>query len=83
MSVDNDIIKAKFYLYGLDSDSSEESRVFKEDLLSSIKNNSLNSFNYLYADNDLVSIEEKEIKFKEIPNGEYFKYQLISINTRN
>ncbi len=84
ISVNNDIINAKLYLYSIDAEDREEEEMFKKNLVSSIKNKSLEDFNYYLSQSEssYATIEEKNVSFKEIPNGEYFKYQLISINTK-
>lgn len=84
LSVNNDIINAKLYLYKVGSEDREDEEMFRKSLIASINNNTLEDFNYFsnQSESIYINIEEKDISFKEIPNGKYFKYQLISINTK-
>lgn len=84
VSVNNDIINAKVYLYTVDSEDREDEEMFKKNLIASIKNNSLEDFNYFSVQSEslYINIEEKDVSFKELPDGKYFKYQLISIDTK-
>lgn len=84
INVNDGIITAKLYLYSVEAESKEIEELIKENLIHSIKNKTLDLFNYYFYESDKYEgkIEEKEIVFKEIPDGNYFKYQLISINTK-
>lgn len=77
IEVNGDIISAKIYLYDNDFENQEEEFNFKNRLISSINSNNLSSFN-----NTLSYYEEKNIRFKEIPDGDFFKYQILYVSTK-
>lgn len=72
-----EIINAKIYLYDNDFETKQEEEKFKNSLINSLNSNNLISFN-----KTLSNYEEKIIKFKEIPNGDFFKYQVLYVTTR-
>ncbi len=73
----NGIITAKIYLYDLETDTTEEEKNIKNKLLMSINNGNLKSFN-----SSVENYEEKHITFKELPKGDFFKYQILSVLTK-
>ena len=70
-------ITAKIYLYDYDFETESEKEKFKNNLINSINRNNLINFN-----KTLPYYKEKNIKFKEIPDGDFFKYQVLSITTK-
>lgn len=48
-----------------------------------LKNNKYDEFNLKFINEYNGTVNEKNVKFKEIPDGKFFKYKLISIETLN
>ena len=82
IGVKNGIITATLYLYSIDITDRETEESFRKNLIASINNNTLEDFDYYFNQSEIGESQEKEIVFKEIPDGNYFKYQLISIHTK-
>ncbi len=82
INVNDGIINATLYLYSIETEDKETEESFKKNLIASINSNTLDDFDYYFNQSEMGSSKEKEIIFKEIPEGDYFKYQLISIHTK-
>lgn len=75
-------IVLSLYRYSVNIEKQEEETLLKDNINNAIKNNNIDEFNNEITNNYYGKIEEKEIKFKELSRGKYFKYQLVSISSR-
>ncbi len=82
ISSDNNIVNANIYKYKVAIYDKETENKLKDKVKEVIKNNNYNDFNNLIVNNYNGKIEEKSIQFIEKSKGEYFKYQIVSINTK-
>ncbi len=79
---DRNNIVLNLYRYNVDIDEQDDENILKDKINNVIKNNKIEEFNNDFIDIYSGEIEEKEIKFKELNRGKYFKYQLVSISSR-
>lgn len=79
---DRNNIVLNLYRYNVDIDEQDDENILKNKINNVIKNNKIEEFNNDFIDIYSGEIEEKEIKFKELNRGKYFKYQLVSISSR-
>lgn len=79
---DRNNIVLNLYRYNVDIDEQDDENILKDKINNVIKNNKIKEFNNDFIDIYSGEIEEKEIKFKELNRGKYFKYQLVSISSR-
>ena len=75
------IDKLNIYEYLIDIDDKDIEESLIKDFVRSLDSNDINNFNETFINDYGFEILEKKIKFREIKDGEFFKYQLISMNT--
>lgn len=75
------VITCNLYYYSIYTNEEGKEETVSNLLLKSLQNNELDKFNTTFENDYNGVVENKIVKFKENPNGDYFKYSLISIKT--
>lgn len=73
----DDIVECNLYYYSVYSNEEDIEEELANLLKININSNNLQNFNEIFEQKYNGYIEEKTIKFVEIPNGRFFKYQLL------
>mgnify|MGYP004641736911 FL=1 len=79
--IKSDIVELNIYEYLIDTDDRDIEESLIKDFVRSLDSNDINNFNETFINDYGFEILEKKIKFREIKDGDFFKYQLISMNT--
>lgn len=83
INIENNYIKGNFYYYSFYTNDMETENEIKSLLENSIWNNSIKDFNEIFINQYHGDIEEKNVKFEELPKGKYYKYKLVSMETKD
>ena len=81
ITVDNDIITLNGYLYSFEVDSEDIEKDIKNSLVNSVNSGDFSGVNNI-IENYYGYVEEKIVRFRELKDGDFFKYQLVSITTK-
>ena len=80
---DEDVITAKMYVYTYYTMGTDTEKAIVKRLEESIKNNN-NSLSNSIIYNELNGrVVQKELNFKTLKSGKFFKYQVLGIKTLN
>lgn len=79
-NIKNEIIELSIYEYIIDTEDVSIENNLNSEFVKNLNYNNMYSYNENF-NNYGFQILEKKVKFKEIRDGNFFKYQLISINT--
>lgn len=81
ISKENDIITIDTYVYTFMVDSKDEEEYLKNEVINGIDTNNFVKINNLIEEK-YGTYKEKVISFREVPNGDYFRYQIVSLYTK-
>ncbi|MGM9875017.1 MAG: hypothetical protein ACI32H_03750 [Bacilli bacterium] len=79
-NIKNEIIELSIYEYIIDTEDVSIENNLNSEFVKNLNYNNMYNYNENF-NNYGFQILEKKVKFKEIRDGNFFKYQLISINT--
>lgn len=79
--INNDIIELNIYEYSMYTDDPNIESTLANEFVKNLSANNMYTFNDNFVNKYGFEIFEKKIIFREIKDGDFFKYQLISMNT--
>ena len=80
-NIKNEIIELSIYEYIIDTEDENIENNLNSEFVKNLNYNNMYNYNESFINNYGFQILEKKVKFKEIRDGNFFKYQLMSINT--
>lgn len=80
-SVKNGIVDLSIYEYIIDTQDINVENTLNNEFVKNLNYNNMYNYNDSFINDYGFQIFEKRVRFKEIREGDFFKYQLISINT--
>lgn len=80
---DDDVITAKMYIYTYYTMGTDAENAVVKRLEESIKNNNISLSNSIVFNELNGRVIQKELNFKTLKSGKFFKYQVLSIKTLN
>lgn len=81
ISKNEDIITIDTYVYSFVVDNKDMEDNLKSSIINSVNTNDFTRINNL-IENNYGTYSEKIIRFKQVLDGDYFKYQIVSIQTK-
>lgn len=79
--IKSDIVELNIYEYLIDTDDKDIEESLIKEFVKNLSANNMYTFNDNFVNKYGFEIFEKKIIFREIKDGDFFKYQLISMNT--